>query len=128
MPQELTFANLRLCCRWPGAEIWVTEYAYAHRDLDETNTFFDQSLDYFDKEPWLGRYTYFGAFRSGVSNVGPNAPFLDDRGKLTYIGQQYLGLDGPGIESSDNAASSGLVPGRFTVMAAIMATILKGFF
>lgn len=37
------------------------------------------------------RYSYFGAFRSDVSNVGPNSAMLNDEGKLTDIGSWYLG-------------------------------------
>jgi hypothetical protein len=36
-------------------------------------------------------YSYFGAFRSSVSNVGPNAAMLDQNGKLTDIGSWYMG-------------------------------------
>lgn len=35
-------------------------------------------------------YSYFGAFRSDVSNVGPNAAMLTQDGKLTDIGAWYL--------------------------------------
>ena len=37
------------------------------------------------------RYSYFGAFRSDVSNVGPNVPFLTPKGTLTDIGRWYMG-------------------------------------
>jgi hypothetical protein len=37
------------------------------------------------------RYSYFGSFRSDVSNVGPNAAMLTEKGKLTDIGSWYLG-------------------------------------
>jgi hypothetical protein len=36
-------------------------------------------------------YSYFGAFRSSVSNVGPNAAMLDQNGRLTDIGSWYMG-------------------------------------
>lgn len=39
----------------------------------------------------ITRYSYFGAFRSDVSNVGANAAFLTSNGKLTDIGSWYLG-------------------------------------
>ena len=39
----------------------------------------------------LTHYSYFGAFRSDVSNVGPNAAMLDQKGKLTDIGSWYMG-------------------------------------
>lgn len=40
---------------------------------------------------YVTHYSYFGAFRSDVSNVGPNAAFLTQDGKLTDIGSWYLG-------------------------------------
>ena len=39
----------------------------------------------------ITHYSYFGAFRSDVSNVGPNAAMLTEEGKLTDIGSWYLG-------------------------------------
>lgn len=40
---------------------------------------------------FLDRYSYFGSFRSDVSNVGPNAAMLTQKGELTDIGAWYLG-------------------------------------
>ncbi|KAK1245998.1 hypothetical protein MKX07_005067 [Trichoderma sp. CBMAI-0711] len=77
---------------WPDADIWVTEYAFANQDLQTTQQFFNQTLDYFGKLDYIARYTYFGAFRSKASNVGPNAAFLNNAGKLTDIGSWYLGF------------------------------------
>jgi hypothetical protein len=39
----------------------------------------------------ITHYSYFGAFRSDVSNVGPNAAMLTEQGKLTDIGSWYMG-------------------------------------
>ncbi|KAK2609235.1 hypothetical protein QQS21_002169 [Conoideocrella luteorostrata] len=95
---------------WPDAEIWVTEYAYAHQDLQATQAFFNQTSDYFEKLDYLGRYSYFGAFRSTNSNVGANAAFLNNEGKLTDIGSWYLGSGATGVKpDSSNAAF--LAPG-----------------
>ena len=82
-----------LGCRFPDARIWVTEYAYADRNLDETQEFYRQSEEYLDNHPNVDRYSYFGAFRSHVSNIGPNATFLNADGQLTDIGLWYLGFD-----------------------------------
>lgn len=40
---------------------------------------------------YVDRYSYFGAFRSSVSNVGPDSAMLDQNGQLTDIGSWYLG-------------------------------------
>lgn len=37
------------------------------------------------------RYSYFGSFRSDISNVGANAAMLDSKAQLTDIGAWYLG-------------------------------------
>lgn len=113
--------------RWPGVEVWVTEYAYANRDLLPTQEFFNQTLDYFDKEDFLGRYTYFGSFRSDVSNVGPNAPFLNNDGDLTDIGAWYLGFDATGVDpqSGDAARPSARGP-VLAAVAGLAGAVLMG--
>lgn len=40
---------------------------------------------------YITHYSYFGSFRSSVSNVGPNAAMLTEKGDLTDIGSWYLG-------------------------------------
>jgi hypothetical protein len=55
------------------------------------------SAEYFDRLDFVERYTYFGAFRSKTSNVGPNVPFLNNDGKLTDIGSWYLGFSATGV-------------------------------
>ena len=40
---------------------------------------------------YVERYSWFGAFRSNASNVGPNGCMLTQDGKLTDIGSWYLG-------------------------------------
>ncbi|KAF2204926.1 hypothetical protein GQ43DRAFT_446354 [Delitschia confertaspora ATCC 74209] len=58
--------------RWPGKGVWVTEFGN------------------------ITHYSYFGSFRSSVSNIGPNAAMLTKYGKLTDIGSWYLGGPGTG--------------------------------
>jgi hypothetical protein len=49
-----------------------------------------------DSTDIVERYSWFGAFRSIVSNVGPNGAFLDPYGNLTDIGSWYLGGNATG--------------------------------
>lgn len=70
---------------------WITEYALNDQDLEPTQSFFNMSAEYFDRLDNVGRYSYFGSFRSDVSNVGPNAAMLTQKGQLTDIGSWYLG-------------------------------------
>ncbi|KAI9836824.1 MAG: hypothetical protein M1819_000989 [Sarea resinae] len=71
--------------------IWVTEFAEPGVNLAESETFYNQSSSYFDRIDYITHYSYFGAFRSSASNVGPNAAMLTKKGKLTDIGSWYLG-------------------------------------
>ncbi|KAK5991858.1 Alkali-sensitive linkage 1-like protein [Cladobotryum mycophilum] len=83
---------------FPGTKIWVTEFAYANQNLAATQSFYNQSIAWLDSLGVLERYSYFGAFRSKVSNVGPNATFLNNAGKLTDIGSWYLGGGSTGVD------------------------------
>ncbi|EHK42945.1 uncharacterized protein TrAtP1_001905 [Trichoderma atroviride] len=87
---------------FPGKKIWVTEYADPNQDLATTQQFFNQSASYMDGLASLERYSYFGAFRSNVSNVGPNATFLNNAGRLTDIGSLYLGFGLTGVVPTSN--------------------------
>ncbi|KAF2720996.1 glycoside hydrolase family 128 protein [Polychaeton citri CBS 116435] len=71
--------------------MWATEYALADGTLEESQEFFNQSATFFDRLEYLTHYSYFGSFRSDVSNVGPNAAMLTQKGDLTNIGAWYLG-------------------------------------
>jgi len=77
--------------------MWITEYNYNDQDLASTQEFFKTSADYFDRLDFVERYSLFGAFRSDVSNVGPNAAMLSAGGELTDIGAWYLGREGTGV-------------------------------
>ncbi|KAH6889329.1 F5/8 type C domain protein [Thelonectria olida] len=88
---------------WPDAEIWITEYAYANQDLQATEETFNTTLDYFDRVPYIERYSYFGAFRSYTSNVGPNVAMLNNKGQLTEIGVEYLGINATGVDPDNGA-------------------------
>ncbi|RFU72926.1 f5 8 type c domain [Trichoderma arundinaceum] len=114
---------------WPDADIWVTEYAFANQDLQTTGEFFNQTLDYFGKLDYIARYTYFGAFRSKASNVGPNASFLNNAGELTDIGSLYLGFAETGVAPESSASlsmgiRSGWVIGGVGLIAAFMIELL----
>lgn len=56
-----------------------------------TESFYNTTIAYLDGLSYVERYSWFGAFRSDVSNVGPNGAMLDAAGKLTHIGKWYLG-------------------------------------
>ncbi|EON65545.1 hypothetical protein W97_04783 [Coniosporium apollinis CBS 100218] len=76
---------------WPNMTIWVTEYADANNGLEASQKFYNQSAEWFDRMENITHYSYFGSFRSDVSNVGPNAAMLTQDGELTDIGSWYLG-------------------------------------
>jgi len=84
--------------------LWVTEYALAHDTLSASQAFFNISIPWLDGLVWVERHSYFGAFRSDVSNIGPNASFLTEKGALTNIGSWYLG--GAATNNIPEASSS----------------------
>ena len=70
------------------------------------------SAEYFDRMESVERYSYFGSFRSDISNVGANAAMLDSKAQLTDIGAWYLGRVATGkipSSSTQNAVSLGVV-------------------
>jgi hypothetical protein len=85
--------------------MWITEYNLNHQDLATTQAFYNMSAEYFDRLEFVERYSLFGAFRSDVSNVGPNAAMLSADGNLTDIGAWYLGRQGTGISPLQGASS-----------------------
>ncbi len=59
-----------------------------------------------DTYSYITRYSYFGAFRSDVSNVGPNSAMLTENGELTDIGSWYLGRPATGAVPSSQAVAA----------------------
>lgn len=76
--------------------MWLTEFNYDHQSLAVTKEFYQWATAWLDGLNFIERYAFFGAFRSDVSNVGPNAAMLSDQGGLTDIGLWYLGRNGSG--------------------------------
>ena len=111
--------------RFPGVEIWVTEYAYANQDLATAQAFFNQSASYLDEGKDVARYSYFGAFRSEVSNVGPDVVFLNNDGEVTDIGAWYTGLEAQGIEPQSGAGGKTLISKWLlgSIAAALVASV-----
>ncbi|KAH7171321.1 F5/8 type C domain protein [Dactylonectria macrodidyma] len=109
---------------WPDAQIWVTKFTYAYQPLQPTQDFFDRALDYLDRlSPIIGRYAYFGAFRTNDSTVGPNTVFLNDAGGLTDIGLKYLGINGTGVNPRCGTASGTKVMMERMAIASILGVL-----
>ncbi|MCJ1386814.1 hypothetical protein MMC17_009942 [Xylographa soralifera] len=85
---------------YPNMSIWITEYADPGANLTDSQSFFNESSQYFDRIDYITRYSYFGSFRSSVSNVGPDAAMLTQNGQLTDIGSWYLGGSATGFVPS----------------------------
>jgi len=107
---------------FPNVTQWITEYALDDSDLQATQQFFNMSMEYFDRLESVGRYSYFGAFRSQVSNVGPNVPFLNNDGALTDIGSWYLGGSATGVNPQSGTKSND--GGRFQPWMTVLFTFL----
>ncbi|KAB2569857.1 Glycoside hydrolase subgroup catalytic core [Lasiodiplodia theobromae] len=101
------------------SEIWVTEFAYSDAGLTDSEWFFNTTMDYLDtKMENVTRYSWFGSFRSSVSNVGENAAMLNSKGKLTDLGAWYLGQSATGVEP-DSAAGKREVFAGWTVVVCL---------
>ncbi|KAK4991876.1 hypothetical protein LTR50_001495 [Elasticomyces elasticus] len=96
---------------YQNMSVWVTEYADANVALKDSQTFYNQSSQYFDRIDYITHYSYFGSFRSSVSNVGPNAAMLDQNGRLTDIGSWYLGGSATGNVPKGGAAAAAAFAG-----------------
>ncbi|KAK3947123.1 glycosyl hydrolase catalytic core-domain-containing protein [Pseudoneurospora amorphoporcata] len=128
---------------FPGLDIWITEFGFPAETLENTQKFYNQSIPYLDSKGSVKRYAWFGAFRSIVSNVGPNQAFLDPYGKLTDIGSWYLGGNATGREAlpsddyrgeddkctkdkpcggEENGAGT-LQPGRLAVLLVVVSSL-----
>ncbi|KAF1820660.1 glycoside hydrolase family 128 protein [Dissoconium aciculare CBS 342.82] len=108
---------------YPNMTMWITEFADPGVTLQQSQTFYNQSVEYFERQPYLTHYAWFGAFRSSVSNVGPNAAFLTGNGQLTDIGAWYLGRRATGNVPTTNGAtrhSSAFVGSIGVVLAAAL--------
>lgn len=81
------------------------------------------SAEYLDRLPYIERYSFFGAFRSSVSNVGTNATMLSAGGSLTDIGRWYLGRAGDGMDP-DSTGSESQAP---MLRSAIMSSLVLAF-
>ncbi|KAI5919147.1 glycosyl hydrolase catalytic core-domain-containing protein [Camillea tinctor] len=88
---------------FPNVTQWITEYNYDNQDLATTQNFYNTSAEYFDRLDSVGRYSYFGSFRSDDSNVGANAVMLNNDGELTDIGSWYLGGSATGVDPQSAA-------------------------
>lgn len=64
----------------------------------------------------MTHYSYFGSFRSDVSNVGPNAAMLTQDGKLTNIGSWYFGKNATGTVPKGAAAKTSMFGGWLVLM------------
>jgi len=104
------------------SDIWVTEYALPNADLKDTEAFYNESAALLDRWTNITHYSYFGSFRSDVSNVGPSVAMLTQNGKLTDIGSWYLG------GSATGAVPKGGTAGRFTVFAGWLLLIFSACF
>lgn len=72
----------------------------------------------------MTRYSYFGAFRSDTSNIGPNAAMLSAKGALTDVGSWYLGEQATGAKPSSAVS---LMGSSSKLMAYSMVGVMVAF-
>ncbi|KAK4033935.1 alkali-sensitive linkage protein 1 [Parachaetomium inaequale] len=108
---------------FPNKTMWITEYNLNDQNLETTQSFYNMSAEYFDRLDFVERYSFFGAFRSDVSNVGPNGAMLSTNGSLTDIGAWYLGRQATGILPTSKSSGFRLVipQASIAVLTALLA-------
>ncbi|KAJ8462903.1 hypothetical protein ONZ45_g17771 [Pleurotus djamor] len=72
---------------FPGAKIWVTEFAETSADMNMVSTFMKEALPFLDSTPWIERYAWF-AYMRPQNGVAWN--LLDGSGNLNTIGKIYV--------------------------------------
>ncbi|KAK7955857.1 uncharacterized protein PG986_005079 [Apiospora aurea] len=112
---------------FPNVTQWITEYNWDNQDLSTTKSFFNTTCEYFDRLDSVARYSYFGSFRSKVSNVGPNAVMLNNDGELTDIGSWYMGGSATGVNPQSAAGRSGASVLAAVAAAGIVGAVLASF-
>lgn len=105
--------------------IYLTEWALPNANLTATQAFYNTSVQFLDRVSYVDRYSYFGAFKSSISNVGYNATFLDQKGMLTDLGSWYLGGSATGRIPEANASVRRAVCGRALVGGIFLALVLS---
>ncbi|EAU83450.1 hypothetical protein CC1G_04706 [Coprinopsis cinerea okayama7 len=107
--------------------IWVTEWA-CHNFVDhgkqctpeDVVEFMNKTQSFMDNAIFVERYSWFGAMRD-MSGVNPANALMDNDGRISNLGRQYVGWtgDGPVIAA---------VAGRSIVsnMGALLAAVLSG--
>ncbi|CAK7267711.1 hypothetical protein SEPCBS119000_002690 [Sporothrix epigloea] len=111
---------------FPDSPLWVTEFNYNNQSLVTTQEYFNTSIAYLERLAYVERYSYFGAFRSSVSNVGPNAAMLSAGGQLTDIGAWYLGERAAGIPPQSTSDSAGALSGSRPLLLCVLVFWLVG--
>jgi len=115
----------RVRAMYPNLTIWVTEFAYHHQTLPVTQSFFNTSIEYLDRLDYVSRYSYFGSFRSSLSNVGPNAAMLNQDGKLTDIGSWYLGGSATGVVPKSESRGHTITFANSVTLLAVVGMLLS---
>lgn len=82
------------------------------------------SAEYLDRLPYIERYSFFGAFRSSVSNIGTNATMLSVGGRLTDIGKWYLGRVGNGVDPNSTDSGSPAPESWWVVLSSLVLAFL----
>ncbi|KAI1413969.1 glycoside hydrolase family 128 protein [Hypoxylon sp. FL1857] len=109
---------------FPNVTQWITEYNLDNQDLSTTQAFYNTSSEYLDRMDSVERYSLFGSFRSGDSNVGPNAVMLNNDGQLTDIGSWYLGVSATGIEPQSGTRKCAPTTGGVVFAIVIMVFLV----
>ncbi|KAK7045617.1 hypothetical protein VNI00_007450 [Paramarasmius palmivorus] len=91
--------------------IWVTEWAcqnfnpgqdHNQCSYDDVVLFLNKTQSFMDETEWVERYSWFGALYD-LQGVNTDNALMTPRGKLTALGEQYIGSEPPRTGGSGNA-------------------------
>ncbi|KAI0698125.1 glycosyl hydrolase catalytic core-domain-containing protein [Cytidiella melzeri] len=107
-----------------GKPIWVTEWACqnfnggAQCSDEAIKEFMNQTESFMDATDFVERYAWFGAFRN-LQGVNPDDALMDQNGKITALGDQYIGN-----QTSSGGGSSAAVALHVSVFTYVLATFV----
>ncbi|KAF9073614.1 glycosyl hydrolase catalytic core-domain-containing protein [Rhodocollybia butyracea] len=88
--------------------LWVTEWACQNYNggpqcsYDDTVLFLNTTQSYMDSSDFVERYSYFGAMQN-LQGVNADNALMNPNGKITALGEQYIGEEAPQTSGSGSA-------------------------
>lgn len=114
--------------------IWVTEWACEdftngpQCSYQDVVNFLNQTQSFMDATSWVERYAWFGIMEN-LGSVNSENAMMDTNGKITPLGEQYIGApSGNGsVEVSASQSKATLALPRVVAMVAVVSSLWTAF-